>query len=405
MLDRAGSDDPYGKFAWNAIASGAALLERWSDESADVRDAVLATSRDPERGLSLEGIRAVGEALAGRPVDAIRVAAGVRHAAAAMSILHSELALAEAIARRELGDRASSMLELELIVETPSEPAMYCRVLAALELVAARVEDSDLGAALRVARPRPGVGRPRQDRHRPAQLVRTGGNALGARQWCLDDAWTAAESIDDPFWGPVSRGRVLLERDEPDSASDVLASAEPRCVRHEVILGLLRARSNADSAEALTLAADALAPGELEPPAADRRLRVPRLDGARGARGVVRSRAVDGPAPAGSDTRRWSAAVRRRHQIEQLTQRERDVLRFLPSRLTLREIAGELYVSVNTLKFHLRVIYRKLGVNSREEAAALARSMTSVRPTRPVEPRPRPMSEPATVTSWASCRS
>ena len=33
------------------------------------------------------------------------------------------------------------------------------------------------------------------------------------------------------------------------------------------------------------------------------------------------------------------------------------------------EIADELYVSVNTLKFHLKVIYRKLGVNSRAEAA------------------------------------
>jgi len=65
---------------------------------------------------------------------------------------------------------------------------------------------------------------------------------------------------------------------------------------------------------------------------------------------------------------------------ESLTERERDVLRLLPSRLTLGEIAKELYVSVNTLKFHLRVIYRKLEVNSREEAAAIARSMTRVRP-------------------------
>ena len=71
------------------------------------------------------------------------------------------------------------------------------------------------------------------------------------------------------------------------------------------------------------------------------------------------------------------------NQVEHLTERERDVLRLLPSRLTLREIASELYVSVNTLKFHLRVIYRKLGVNSREEASALARSMTSVRPSGP----------------------
>ena len=61
--------------------------------------------------------------------------------------------------------------------------------------------------------------------------------------------------------------------------------------------------------------------------------------------------------------------------VEQLTSRERDVMRLLPSRLTLREIASELYVSQNTLKFHLRVIYRKLGVNSRAEAVETARRL------------------------------
>jgi LuxR family maltose regulon positive regulatory protein len=64
-----------------------------------------------------------------------------------------------------------------------------------------------------------------------------------------------------------------------------------------------------------------------------------------------------------------------------LTDRERDVLRFLSSRLTLREIASELYVSLNTLKFHLKVIYRKLGVNSRADAAEIARQMSIRRET------------------------
>jgi LuxR family maltose regulon positive regulatory protein len=71
--------------------------------------------------------------------------------------------------------------------------------------------------------------------------------------------------------------------------------------------------------------------------------------------------------------------VHRAGLVEPLTERERDVLRFLPSRLTVREIAEELCVSVNTLKFHLKVIYRKLGVTSRTEAAELAREMTSLR--------------------------
>jgi len=68
---------------------------------------------------------------------------------------------------------------------------------------------------------------------------------------------------------------------------------------------------------------------------------------------------------------------------EHLTDRELEVLRMLPSRLTLREIAGELFISVNTLKFHLRVIYRKLGVGSRDKAAAVARRLTSSHRARP----------------------
>jgi LuxR family maltose regulon positive regulatory protein len=63
--------------------------------------------------------------------------------------------------------------------------------------------------------------------------------------------------------------------------------------------------------------------------------------------------------------------------VEDLTGRERDVLHLLPSRLTLREIASELFISQNTLKFHLRVIYRKLGVNSRAEAVECARRLRS----------------------------
>ncbi len=72
---------------------------------------------------------------------------------------------------------------------------------------------------------------------------------------------------------------------------------------------------------------------------------------------------------------RWEQAA----GVEPLTDRERDVVRFLPSRLTLQEIANELYISMNTLKFHLKVIYRKLGVSSRAEAAEIARQLTSTR--------------------------
>jgi LuxR family maltose regulon positive regulatory protein len=59
----------------------------------------------------------------------------------------------------------------------------------------------------------------------------------------------------------------------------------------------------------------------------------------------------------------------------ELSQRELEVLRLLPSRLSQREIAAELYVSFNTVRTHTRVIFRKLGVTSRAEAVARAREL------------------------------
>lgn len=40
---------------------------------------------------------------------------------------------------------------------------------------------------------------------------------------------------------------------------------------------------------------------------------------------------------------------------------------------TTEEIADSLYVSVNTVKTHLRGIYRKLGVSQRRDAVLVAR--------------------------------
>lgn len=54
--------------------------------------------------------------------------------------------------------------------------------------------------------------------------------------------------------------------------------------------------------------------------------------------------------------------------VEQLTERELAILAYLPSRLSNAEMAGRLYVSVNTLKTHLKNIYRKLDVGDRGEA-------------------------------------
>jgi DNA-binding CsgD family transcriptional regulator len=57
---------------------------------------------------------------------------------------------------------------------------------------------------------------------------------------------------------------------------------------------------------------------------------------------------------------------------DELSERELEVLRYLPSMLTNSEIAAELYVSVNTIKAHTRSIYAKLGASRRQDAVVLA---------------------------------
>ena len=51
-----------------------------------------------------------------------------------------------------------------------------------------------------------------------------------------------------------------------------------------------------------------------------------------------------------------------------LTVSELAVLRFLPSHMTNQEIAEALFLSINTVKTHLRSVYRKLGVSTRRQA-------------------------------------
>jgi LuxR family maltose regulon positive regulatory protein len=81
--------------------------------------------------------------------------------------------------------------------------------------------------------------------------------------------------------------------------------------------------------------------------------------------------AIDGAARSGP---------RARHPYEPLSDRELTILRFLPTMMSNQEIADELFVSVNTLKTHLKHIYRKLDVASRRDAVDQARAMELLSP-------------------------
>lgn len=60
-------------------------------------------------------------------------------------------------------------------------------------------------------------------------------------------------------------------------------------------------------------------------------------------------------------------------ELSVLSERQREVLRLLAAGRSNDEIADCLYISRNTVKFHLREIYMRLGVHNRVEAAGLAR--------------------------------
>ncbi len=61
--------------------------------------------------------------------------------------------------------------------------------------------------------------------------------------------------------------------------------------------------------------------------------------------------------------------------VEQLSEREREVLSLLSGMLSTAEVASELYISVNTVKTHLKSIYRKLAATHRGEAVRRARQL------------------------------
>jgi LuxR family maltose regulon positive regulatory protein len=65
-----------------------------------------------------------------------------------------------------------------------------------------------------------------------------------------------------------------------------------------------------------------------------------------------------------------------------LTPKEAEVLAHLAELLTTEEIAATMYVSVNTVRSHVRSILRKLGASRRNEAVRLAWELRLI-PTHP----------------------
>jgi LuxR family maltose regulon positive regulatory protein len=114
-------------------------------------------------------------------------------------------------------------------------------------------------------------------------------------------------------------------------------------------------------------------------------------DSARAARGEARLVLEDLP-ELGILAERWEATERQLAgdqadlgtavpvAVDELSDRERDVLQMLPTALSEAEIGQELFISYHTVHSHVRTIYRKLGTTSRAQTVERARA-TGLLPT------------------------
>ena len=173
--------------------------------------------------------------------------------------------------------------------------------------------------------------------------------------------------------------RVALEQ-APSRAADMLGSIRPQTPRHAVEKLLLRAElPGLESAEGSLALIKAVTTGERlglirifldEGPALCRRLSdlaFEQPDRALGRLGaLVRQELALAPARDATPP------------VEQLTARELAVLRMLPLRMSNSEMAAQMYISVNTLKTHVRAIYRKLDVPHRSAAVRRAKALQLV---------------------------
>jgi LuxR family transcriptional regulator, maltose regulon positive regulatory protein len=186
--------------------------------------------------------------------------------------------------------------------------------------------------------------------------------------------------------GQVIRAKLALAQGDPRRASELIADGvdRPASIMHASsaielrALGAVAMHQRGDDESALELVELALAAAEPEgfvspflsvgAPLRDllaRRIR------AGTAHRALAGELGEAMAPRSDpDVEQRSALV-----LEPLSDREAVVLRYLPTGLSKAEIAAEMFVSVNTVKTHMKNIYRKLDVTDRGQAVRRARTL------------------------------
>jgi LuxR family maltose regulon positive regulatory protein len=178
----------------------------------------------------------------------------------------------------------------------------------------------------------------------------------------------------------AARARLLLASGDADGALAQLVepcdAAYPAVAIERELLRAVALRATGRDDSSLATMESALALAEPEG------IRRPFLSGGRGVRELLADhlrKAV---------SHRWFASELLRNLdgadgsrvlpaelMEPLSAREGEVLRFLPTMMSNADIASELFVSVNTVKTHVKSIYRKLDVTRRQDAVRRARQL------------------------------
>jgi LuxR family maltose regulon positive regulatory protein len=396
------------------FALGTASLRRW-----EIQDAGRALRRaDRELGAGglaewqarARGWRALAEALGGELAAAERSAAG-DEASLAARLARAQISLSRddlAAARRRLDDLAldgpvldgpvldgpvldGPVLDGPVLDQAgerggpfPGEPSVS--VLAALIRARVMLADGDAAGARQVlSRLRDGRG-PAAPALSDVITVAEGDLALRAGDVGRARALLARAGRSEQAGraaGSLLRGAMLITAGDFTAALAALPpggdahASTTGLTRHEQISGLLLgaiAHRRLDAAgEAARLVERALTLAE--PDGAYRVF----LD-----LGTPARSALAAGVPPGSRHARFATRILERFEAQAprppgerptvpLTSSEQAVLCFLPSHMTNEEISQALFLSINTVKTHLRSAYRKLGVGSRREAIARGR--------------------------------
>jgi LuxR family maltose regulon positive regulatory protein len=324
---------------------------------------------------TLAGVRRDHAGMVAAAEDAVAAAARAgRHPSSWTAGPASMLAYADLLAGMPARARQRAAEVLDAVNELPPEAKVVLHAVHG----AARADEGDRSSGLaemQAARRDTDLGHAPQSlvaavavlEHRVALLTGNPGAADEVRTWLQRRTGRVVEIDLLESWG-------LLAAERHDAARSAVEphdmGARPVLLAHTPIEVLLvraeAALATGDAAASSTALDEALRLG-----AAVGILRPFALAGPHTRTLLRRQLSATGPA---SFTTRLGAALAAvsAEGAALLSAREMAVLALLPSLLSAAEIAGELSVSVNTVKSHIRSVYTKLGATSRREAVLRA---------------------------------